>query len=149
MLLHNYCTSPGRHAVSLPCSPPVAPSFLIRNSLNSYGLPMYSYWQWKPRSVLQDTVVLSSRLPNLVTLLHDVTKQTTHAGQTTITISTSHAKSRTVQTALQALSGFLANIKSSAEQLTVNARLALITRHAFRVFLERMPLAARLLPAPS
>jgi hypothetical protein len=83
-------------------------------------------------------------------LLHGVAKQTTHAGQTTITISTSHAKSNTVQAALQALSGFLANIKDAAEQLSAHARLTLITRHAFRVLLERItPTTMRLLPAPS
>jgi hypothetical protein len=81
-------------------------------------------------------------------LLHGVAKQTTHAGQTTITISSSHAKSHIVQSALQALSGFLARLKSNAEQLNVDARMRLISRQAFRFFLDRMPPIARLLPAP-
>jgi hypothetical protein len=81
-------------------------------------------------------------------LLHGVAKQTTHAGQTTITISSSHAKSHIVQSALQALSGFLARLKSNAEQLNVGARMRLITRQAFRFFLDRMPPIARVLPAP-
>ena len=82
-------------------------------------------------------------------LLHGVAKQTTHAGQTTITISSSHAKSHIIQPALQAISGFLALLKSTAEQLTVGARMRLIIRQAFRLFLDRMPPVARLLPAPS
>jgi hypothetical protein len=81
-------------------------------------------------------------------LLHGVSKQTSHAGQTTITISSSHAKSQFVQSALQVLSEFLARLKSTAEQLNVAARMRLITRHAFRIFLDRMPPIARLLPAP-
>ena len=82
-------------------------------------------------------------------LLHGVAKQTTHAGQTTITISSSHAKSHIIQPALQAISGFLALLKTTAEQLTVGARMRLIIRQAFRLFLDRMPPVARLLPAPS
>ena len=81
-------------------------------------------------------------------LLHGVANQTTHASQTTITISSSHAKSHIVQSALQALSGFPARLKSAAEQLNVGARMRLITRQAFRLFLDRMPPIARLLPAP-
>lgn len=81
-------------------------------------------------------------------LLHGVAKQTTHAGQTTITISSSHAKNDMVQSALIALSAFLANLKSIAEQLNLAARMRLITRQAFRFFLDRVPPIARLLPAP-
>jgi hypothetical protein len=81
-------------------------------------------------------------------LLHGVAKQTTHGGQTTITISSSHAKNDMVQSALIALSEFLANLKSIAEQLNLAARMRLITRQAFRFYLDRVPLIARLLPAP-
>lgn len=81
-------------------------------------------------------------------LLHGVAKQTTHAGQTTITISSSHAKSQMVQSALQTLSGFLAHLKSTAEQLNVAARMRLITRRAFRIFLDRIQPIKRLLPVP-
>lgn len=82
-------------------------------------------------------------------LLHGVARQTTHAGQTTITITSNHAKSHTVQSALQALSGFLTRLKNTAEQLPVAARMKLITRQAFRLFLDCMPPVIRLLPAPS
>jgi hypothetical protein len=81
-------------------------------------------------------------------LLHGVAKQTTHAGQTTITISSNHAKSEMVQYALQELSRFLAHLKGIAEQLNLYARMRLITRQAFRFFLDRVPPIARLLPAP-
>ncbi len=81
-------------------------------------------------------------------LLHGVARQTTHGGQTTITISSSHAKSEMVQSALIALSRFLANLKSIAEQLSLAARMRLITRQAFRYFLDRLPPIARLIPSP-
>jgi hypothetical protein len=81
-------------------------------------------------------------------LLHAAAKQTTHAGQTTITISSSHAKSLSAQSALQALSGFLAHLKSIAEQLHVGARMRLITRQAFHYILDRTSAIAQLLPTP-
>jgi hypothetical protein len=81
-------------------------------------------------------------------LLHGVAKQTTHAGQTTITISSSHAKSLSAQSALQAISGFLAHLKNIAEQLHVGARMRLVTRQAFHYILDRTSAIAQLLPAP-
>lgn len=81
-------------------------------------------------------------------LLHGVAKQTTHAGQTTITISSSHGKNDMAQSALIVLSEFLAHLKSIAEQLNLASRLKLITRQAFRFFLDKIPLIVRLLPEP-
>lgn len=80
-------------------------------------------------------------------LLHGVARQTKHAGQTTLTITSSHAKSHTVQTALRALNGFLAQLKNTAEQLSPLARLKYITRHAFRYLLGNKPAIIQGLPA--
>jgi Transposase DDE domain group 1 len=81
-------------------------------------------------------------------LLHGVARQTMHAGQTTITITSNHAKSHIIQSALQALTWFLAQLKKTAEQLPVASRMRIITRHAFRLFLDRIPPIAPLIPAP-
>jgi len=80
-------------------------------------------------------------------LLHGVARQTMHAGQTTITITSNHAKSHIIQSALQALTWFLAQLKNTAEQLTVASRMRLITRQAFRLFLDRISPTVPLLPA--
>ena len=82
-------------------------------------------------------------------LLHGVARQTKHAGQTTITITSSHAKSHSVQSVLQALNGFLEQLKNAAEQLSPLARLQLITRQAFRCLLEKKSATIPFLPALS
>ena len=80
-------------------------------------------------------------------LLHGVARQTKHAGQTTLTITSSHARSQTVQSALRALSRFLELLKDSAEQLRPLDRLRLITQQAFRYLLDkRASISSLLLP---
>jgi len=54
-------------------------------------------------------------------------------------ITGNHAKSHIIQSALQALTWFLAQLKKTAEQLTVASRMRIITRQAFRLFLDRIP----------
>ena len=81
-------------------------------------------------------------------LLHGVARQTKHAGQTTLTITSSHARSQVVQSALRALSVFLGLLKDSAEQLRPLDRLRLITQQAFRYFLGKRALISSLLPPP-
>jgi hypothetical protein len=79
-------------------------------------------------------------------LLHGVARQTKHAGQTTLTITSNHARNHIVQAALQALNGFLVQLKNTAEQLPPVFRLRIITRHAFRYFLDKCASVTRLLP---
>jgi hypothetical protein len=81
-------------------------------------------------------------------LLHGVARQTRHAGQTTITITSNHARSSMIQTALRALTGFLNQLRDTAEQFQVATRLIIITRQAFRYFLDRAIPILSLLPAP-
>ena len=80
-------------------------------------------------------------------LLHGVARQTKHAGQTTLTITSSYAKSHTVRAALQALNGFLEQLKNAAEQLSPLDRLKLIARYAFRRLLGKDAAALQLHPA--
>lgn len=80
-------------------------------------------------------------------LLNGVARQTKHAGQTILTITTAHTKSVAVQSVMQALSSFLRHLKANAEQLMITERMNLIIQKAFRSILENLkPLA--LLPAP-
>jgi hypothetical protein len=81
-------------------------------------------------------------------LLNGVARQTKHAGQTTLTITTAHAKSSAVQSVLQALSTFLGHLKTNAEQLLIGERMKLIIQRAFRTILGNL-YPPSLLPAPT
>lgn len=65
-------------------------------------------------------------------LLHAVAKQTTHSGQTFLTITAHHAKAEKIQRALRKLSLFLRQIRTAAEQLNIADRIKLIALYAFR-----------------
>jgi hypothetical protein len=69
-------------------------------------------------------------------LLHAVAKQTQHAGQTRVTITSTHALRAHTQRALCALTGFLKRLGETAEQLTEAQRWYRILNHAFRILLR-------------
>ena len=69
-------------------------------------------------------------------LLNAVGKQTTHAGQTTVTVTSMHAKAPQMRSALQAISSFLTGIRNAAEQLTYPQKWLLILSKIFCVFLK-------------
>jgi Transposase DDE domain group 1 len=73
-------------------------------------------------------------------LLQAVAKQTEHAGQRRLTITSTHAMAEKVQRALTALSGFLKDLKATAEQLDPFALMYQILNRAFRVLLGGRPL---------
>lgn len=73
-------------------------------------------------------------------LLEAVAKETQHAGQRHLTITSTHALAETVQRALRALSGFLKELKATAEQLDPLRLMYRILSHAFRVLLGGKPL---------
>lgn len=82
-------------------------------------------------------------------LLHAVAKQTRHAGQTKLTITSLHSKSNKVSTILNAISSFLQSIKESAEQLTSQEKFIRILMMAFRKFLPKERFEyLNLLPSP-
>lgn len=81
-------------------------------------------------------------------LLNGVARQTKHSGQTTITITSPHAKSLSVMAALQALNAFLRHIRNNAEQLHIQDRMKLIIQKAYANILSFLP-PFRLLPAPT
>ena len=68
-------------------------------------------------------------------LLHGVATQTKHAGQTHLTITSTHAKQATIQAVLTNLAAFLSQLKATAEQLTDVQRLRAIFLRAFAKFM--------------
>ena len=68
-------------------------------------------------------------------LLHGVATQTKHAGQTRLTITSTHAKQATIQAVLTNLAAFLSQLKATAEQLTDVQRLRAIFLRAFAKFM--------------
>lgn len=68
-------------------------------------------------------------------LLHGVATQTKHAGQTRLTITSTHAKQSAIQAVLTSLAGFLSSLKAAAEQWTDAERLRAILTRAFAKFM--------------
>jgi Transposase DDE domain group 1 len=73
-------------------------------------------------------------------LLHGVATQTSHAGQTRLTITSTHARQASIQAVLTNLAAFLKQLKATAEQLTDAQRLSAILTRAFAKFM--LPTAA-------
>ena len=82
-------------------------------------------------------------------MLHSVGRQTSHAGQTIVTITSTHAKASVVQTAMRELARFFKELACTAEQLGFLERVQLIARKAFRKLLASQPSLPlqKLLPA--
>ena len=82
-------------------------------------------------------------------MLQSVGRKTTHAGQTTVTITSTHAKVTVVQAAMQELTRFFKELTRAAEQLGVAGRVRLIAQRAFRKLLASLPPlpTPKLLPA--
>ena len=82
-------------------------------------------------------------------MLQSVGRKTTHAGQTTVTVTSSHAKVTVIQAAMQELTRFFKELARAAEQLGVDGRVRLIAKKAFRKLLASLPPlpTPKLLPA--
>ena len=83
-------------------------------------------------------------------LLYAVAKQTRHQGQSTVTITSTHAKTGKIQKVLRELTTFLRTLQTTAEQLPPSDRWRMILSRAFRQLLKGKPLyAPLLLPQPT
>jgi len=83
-------------------------------------------------------------------LLEAVGKQTTHGRQTTVTITSSHAKAHKAKQILTALAGFLTEVRQNAQQLGWQELWNRILSRIFRWFLKGRPLRVpHLLPLPT
>ncbi len=74
-------------------------------------------------------------------LLNAVGKQTTHGAQTTVTVTSLHAKAPQMRAALQFISSFLATVRNAAEQLTYAQKWLRILSQVFCRFLNGRPLS--------
>jgi hypothetical protein len=94
---------------------------------------IYNWWTLFVRSITpgKHTEAITSR----PLLLHAVGRQTKHAGQTKLVISSTHGKSKHIHKQLAKLSLFLKSICASAEQLSNSERLRLILSRAFVKYL--------------
>lgn len=68
--------------------------------------------------------------------LHGIARRIRHSNQTTVEVTSTHAKAWLIAEALTKVSTFLQRIKSTAEQLTKATRLRLILSAAFQQFLR-------------
>lgn len=83
-------------------------------------------------------------------LLNAVGKQTKHGGQTTLTVSSMHAKAPQMQIILNTISAFLSSIRNAAEQLTYPQKWLLILTHIFRHILNGRSLKhTQFIPQPT
>ena len=98
---------------------------------------IYNWWNLFSRLAVPGKHI--EALTSRPLLLHAVGKQTQHAGQTTLTLTSMHAESRRVRRALRDLTGFLGAVRAAAEQLDWARRWALILSRAFIAFLKGRP----------
>jgi len=83
-------------------------------------------------------------------LLHAVAKQTSHSGQTRVTITSTHGKRGTVERLLARVVAFFEELKSTAEQLTGEQRWLRILSKAMEGYLAgRLLKPPDFLPAPA
>ena len=110
-------------------------------------LTLYNWWSLYARLVNPDKhheAVTSRPL-----MLQSIGRKTTHAGQTIVTVTSTHAKAPVIQAAMQELARFFKELSKSAEQLDVSGRIKLIALRAFSKLLASFPPqpTAKMLPA--
>jgi hypothetical protein len=108
---------------------------------------VYNWWSLYARLVNPDKhheAVTSRPL-----MLQSIGRKTTHAGQTTVTITSNHAKAPVIQAAMKELTRFFKELNKSAEQLGIPGRIKLIALRAFSKLLASLPPlpTPKLLPA--
>ena len=82
-------------------------------------------------------------------LLHGVARQTHHAGQTRLTVTSSHGRRTAVVAALRRITGFFQTLVRSAEQLSAEDRWRRILAEALKKYLGgRRPGRQPWLPPP-
>jgi Transposase DDE domain group 1 len=99
---------------------------------------IYNWWSLFTRLAIPEKH--AEAITSRPLLLNAVGKQTTHSGQTTVTLTSLHAKAPQMQTALRNISSFLATVHQAAEQLTYPQKWLLILSRIFRHILKGRPL---------
>ena len=95
---------------------------------------IYNWWSLYTRLAIPNrhTEATTSR----PLFLHGVARQTQHANQSTLTITSLHAHAATVRRALGAVSQFLQRVRETAEQLSPADRWRAVLRFIFRDWLS-------------
>ena len=104
---------------------------------------IYNWWSLFARLAIPDRH--AEAITSRPLLLQAVGKQTRHGGQTTITLTSTHAKAQGIKRILSSLGGFLREMRENAKQLSWDEVWRKILSQVFRVFLKGKQLAAPLL----
>lgn len=105
---------------------------------------VYDWWNLYAR--LADPDHHREAITSRPLLLHAIARQTSHAGQTWLSIGSLHGLAAKARQALTAISAFFATLRTTAEQLTAPLRWLRILAHALRKYLKGQPLAPPFLP---
>jgi Transposase DDE domain group 1 len=93
---------------------------------------VYNWWSLFTRLSVPNK--RSEAITSRPLLLHAVGRKTSHSNQSTLTLTSLHAESRKIQTAMKAVATFLGHIRSITEQLKPKERWRLILLAATRAF---------------
>lgn len=109
---------------------------------------IYNWWSLYTRLLNPDK--RHEAITSRPLMLQSVGRKTTHAGQTIVTVTSSHGKASGVQRAMQELAMFFKELTHTAEQLGVTERVKIIALRAYSKLLAvSLPLPTqKLLPAP-
>jgi hypothetical protein len=108
---------------------------------------IYNWWSLYTRLLNPDK--RHEAITSRPLMLESVGRKTSHAGQTTVTITSSHAKATVIQAAMRELTAFFKELNRTAEQFPIADRIALIAKRAYRKMLPILNPAAgfKLLPS--
>jgi hypothetical protein len=108
---------------------------------------VYNWWSLFAR--LADPDHHREAITSRPLLLHGVARQTRHAGQTRLTVTSSHGRRRHVVRALTRIAKFFQSLRQNAEQLSVHEKWLRILAEALRKYLHgRQPGRQPWLPPP-
>jgi hypothetical protein len=98
---------------------------------------IYNWWSLFTRLAIPNrhTEATTSR----PLLLQGIGRQTRHANQTTLTITSNHAQAQPIRRALEAVSQLLQRVAQTAEQFSPNQRWRFLLRFIFRDWLRARP----------
>ena len=106
-----------RNVCSTQLSPPVVTSNLLRGQLAARSAALiYNWWSLVARCV--DPERPQEAVTSRPLLMHAVGRTVSHAGQTTVILTSPHAQAERVQERLTHLNGFWNGLQKGAVQLT-------------------------------
>src|SRR5664279_4720035 len=101
---------------------------------SDFELLIYNWWSLFTRLAIPSRHTEAAT--SLPLLLHGITRQTRHGNQTTVTITSNHAKAPALRLALDAVSTLLQRLAQTAERLSRPQRWSQFRRFIFRDWLK-------------